>query len=128
MPVGNPAPPRPRSLDLITSAITCSGVRLSAALRPAPRLMGANSTGPGFARLEPTSVLGNEVFGAPSPGHSAAATPSPLARIAATILLTSATARRTNGVPLTRAEGSRSAMPMSLVQEREYLPSRVVWP
>ena len=45
LPVGNPAPPKPRKFDLLTSAITCSGVISVTALRaawyPSPRTYAA---------------------------------------------------------------------------------------
>src|SRR4030042_3334598 len=58
LPVGKPAPPRPRSLDFLTSSITCSGVILMAARSAVPPSMGAKTTGP--ERLRFTSVSRSE--------------------------------------------------------------------
>ena len=112
MPVGNPAPPRPRSFAAVTSAITCSGERSSAAASPATPSHAPDSNLPACTRLDATTACGGT---APTCN-------------AATIAGMSAGASDVSTMPLTNADGSWSAMPISLVHPRVNAPSAVVSP
>ena len=111
MAVGNPAPPRPRSLEPFSRLMTSSGDRLTAVRMAAPRSIGAKMTGP--------------VCTMPSSTRAATFASD---RSRRTISGTSAGSMRVTTAPSTSADGGWSLMPRQDVYPSVIAPSGLVSP
>ena len=105
-PVGNPAPPRPRSFALDISSITFSGRRAKAALITSPRSGSPDKSGPGCTRLDRTVAFGSVAPGAPRGGYGGGSPSCPRCRKAATICGASPGVSEVRIIPFMRAAGS----------------------
>ena len=128
MPVGKPAPPRPRSRAVFTARITSVGL-IAAALRMAsPRRLPVRTMGPDLRiwlrTIERTSSWA--LF--PSPSFFTRRSGVMCVRSSATTSRARSLERSVTTTSFTSAAGAWSLIPMQAVRSSVIAPSGVVWP